>query len=134
LKPDVLTLDIEMPRMDGLTFLKILMKHHPMPIIIFSSLTQAGSQIAIQALQLGAIDVLGKPSGSYSVGEMGIHLVEKVKAAARARMGNLPPPEPSAIASAPAPSAHPAPAAAAPRPAFAAAPAPKFHPRQLVLL
>ena len=136
LKPDVLTLDIEMPRMDGLTFLKILMKHHPMPIIIFSSLTQAGSQFAIQALQLGAVDVLGKPSGSYSVGDMGLQLVEKVKAAARARLGNLS----SAVAAAAVPEGAertapaPAPAPAPLRTTVPAIPASSFHPRQLVLL
>lgn len=137
LKPDVLTLDIEMPRMDGLTFLKILMKHHPMPIIIFSSLTQAGSQFAIQALQLGAVDVLGKPNGSYSVGDMGLQLVEKVKAAARAKLGNLS----SAVAASAAPeaAASPGPArppapAPAPRATAPAIPASSFHPRQLVLL
>src|ERR1017187_10443524 len=60
LEPYVLTLDIEMPRMDGLTFLKILQEHRPMPVIIVSSLTQAGSKIALQALELGAVDVVGK--------------------------------------------------------------------------
>jgi two-component system chemotaxis response regulator CheB len=101
LKPDVVTLDIEMPRMDGLTFLKILMKHHPLPIIILSSLTQAGSDIAMQALQLGAVDVMGKPGGSYSVGDVGFQLIEKIKAAASARLKNLPGlPAASAVASA----------------------------------
>src|SRR5688572_16192929 len=57
LQPDVLTLDIEMPRMDGLTFLKILMEQHPMPVIVMSSLTQRGSDYAMEALRLGAFDV-----------------------------------------------------------------------------
>src|SRR5208282_1271820 len=57
LEPDVVTLDIEMPRMDGITFLKLIMKHRPMPVIIMSSLTPAGSQIALEALQAGAVDV-----------------------------------------------------------------------------
>ena len=57
LEPDVVTLDIEMPRMDGITFLKVLMKHRPMPVIIMSSLTQAGSDKALEALQAGAVDV-----------------------------------------------------------------------------
>ena len=61
LNPDVLTLDIEMPRMDGLTFLKILQQHRPMPVVIVSSLTQAGSRAALEAMELGAVDVLAKP-------------------------------------------------------------------------
>ncbi len=69
LNPDVLILDVEMPRMDGVTFLKKLMKHHPMPIIIFSSLTPEGSKTAIEALASGAVDVLAKPGPSYSVGD-----------------------------------------------------------------
>ncbi len=85
LKPDVLTLDIEMPRMDGLTFLKILMEHHPIPVVVMSSLSQAGSEVAMEALGLGAVDVLGKPDGSFSVGDLGPQLVQKVKAAALSR-------------------------------------------------
>jgi two-component system, chemotaxis family, protein-glutamate methylesterase/glutaminase len=61
LKPDVLALDIEMPRMDGLTFLAKLMRHHPMPVIIVSSLSQDASATAVRALQLGAVDVIAKP-------------------------------------------------------------------------
>ena len=63
LTPDVLTLDIEMPRMDGLTFLKKLMQHHPMPVIIISSLGQASCTAALQALESGAVEVLAKPGG-----------------------------------------------------------------------
>src|SRR6478752_4901464 len=55
--PDVITLDIEMPRMDGLTFLKKIMSQHPIPVVIISSLTQAGTESAIKALELGAIEV-----------------------------------------------------------------------------
>jgi two-component system chemotaxis response regulator CheB len=69
LNPDVLILDVEMPRMDGVTFLKKLMKYHPMPVIIFSSLTPEGSKTAIEALASGAVDVLAKPGPSYSVGD-----------------------------------------------------------------
>lgn len=86
LDPDVVTLDIEMPRMDGITFLKIIMQHRPMPVIIISSLTQAGSEKALEALEAGAVDVLGKPSGSFSVQEDGLRLVEKIRAAAYARV------------------------------------------------
>src|SRR2546423_8242050 len=80
LKPDVLTLDIEMPRMDGLTFLKIVMEQRPLPVIIMSSLTQAGSAAALEALRIGAFDVLGKPSGPYSFGEVAPQLIARIKA------------------------------------------------------
>ena len=83
LKPDVITLDIEMPRMDGLTFLKKLMRYYPMPVIIVSSLTQKGSRLALEALSLGALEVISKPSGSYSVGEMRTQLAEKIRGAAQ---------------------------------------------------
>ncbi len=86
LEPDVLTLDIEMPRMDGLTFLKILQQHRPMPVIIISSLTQAGSAKALEALEYGAVEVLAKPASSYSIGHLGEHLARHVKAAASARL------------------------------------------------
>jgi len=86
LNPDVLTLDIEMPRMDGLTFLKLLMRHRPMPVIIMSSLTPEGSDTALEALQAGAIDVIGKPSGALTAYCDQLVLAEKVKAAAQARL------------------------------------------------
>ncbi len=91
LSPDVLTLDLEMPRMDGLTFLRLLMEHRPMPVIVLSSLTQRGSEYALEALRLGAIDVLGKPSGSASFGNLGTSLIAMVKAAAVARIRRGPP-------------------------------------------
>lgn len=102
LSPDVLTLDLEMPRMDGLTFLRLLMERKPMPVIVMSSLTQRGSDYALEALRLGAIDVLGKPSGSYSFGHLGPQLCAMVKSAAQARLRPRPAAEP---ASAPAPAA-----------------------------
>lgn len=80
--PDVITLDLEMPRMDGLTFLKKLMKHHPMPVIIVSSLTQSGGKLALQAMESGAVEVLSKPGTSYSVGELSQELGHKIRAAA----------------------------------------------------
>lgn len=86
LKPDVITLDIEMPRMDGLTFLKKLMKHHPLPVIIVSSLSPKGSQIALEALSSGALEVISKPTAAYSVGDMGFQLAEKIRAVACAKM------------------------------------------------
>jgi two-component system chemotaxis response regulator CheB len=81
LEPDILTLDIEMPRMDGLTFLKILMEKHPLPVIILSSLTQPGSHKVMEALECGAVDVLAKPEGSFSLGETGQIMAEKIRAA-----------------------------------------------------
>jgi two-component system chemotaxis response regulator CheB len=85
LNPDVLTLDIEMPRMDGLTFLKLIMRHRPMPVVVVSSSTTDGSARALEALQCGAVDVVSKPSGPFSFSE-GAVLAEKIKAAAEARL------------------------------------------------
>jgi two-component system chemotaxis response regulator CheB len=86
LQPDVLTLDIEMPRMDGLTFLKKVMHFHPLPVIIISSLGQASCQAALDALRFGAVDVLAKPGGPYSVGELRTSLAGKIRAAASVRL------------------------------------------------
>lgn len=84
LNPDVLTLDIEMPKMDGLTFLGNLMRLRPMPVIMFSSLTQRNADATMQALELGAVDFVGKPSGgiSHSLEEIGEEITAKVKMAA----------------------------------------------------
>lgn len=90
LSPDVLTLDIEMPRMDGLTFLRILQQHRPMPVVVISSLTQAGSKAALSALEAGAVDVLGKPNSSWSIGELAEQLAHRIKGAAKARMASPP--------------------------------------------
>jgi two-component system chemotaxis response regulator CheB len=87
LHPDVLTLDIEMPRMDGLTFLQKLMIHHPMPVVVISSLAQPACHAAVRALELGAVEVLAKPGGPYSVGELRESLAAKLRAAAGARLG-----------------------------------------------
>ncbi len=92
LNPDVITLDIEMPRMDGLTFLEILMQRRPTPVIVMSSLSQRGSEQALEALRLGAFDVLGKPGGAYSFGDLGAQLIAKIKAAAGAPLRALAPP------------------------------------------
>jgi two-component system, chemotaxis family, protein-glutamate methylesterase/glutaminase len=86
LKPDVLTLDVEMPRMDGLTFLKQIMQTQPMPVILISSLAQSSADIALEALRYGAVDVLAKPSGPYSVGELRTTLSSRIRAAARAKL------------------------------------------------
>jgi two-component system chemotaxis response regulator CheB len=86
LSPDVLTLDLEMPHMDGLTFLGLLMERRPIPVVIMSSLTNRGSEFALEAMRLGAVDVIGKPSSSTLLREVGVQLISKVKAAARARV------------------------------------------------
>lgn len=86
LKPDVITLDIEMPRMDGLTFLEKLMKHYPMPVVVVSSLAKKGGDVALKAMELGAVEVLSKPGSAYSVGDMSEQLIEKVKAAAKVKV------------------------------------------------
>ncbi|OGR04475.1 MAG: chemotaxis response regulator protein-glutamate methylesterase [Deltaproteobacteria bacterium RIFOXYD12_FULL_50_9] len=83
LKPDVITLDIEMPRMDGITFLRKLMKYFPLPVIIVSSLTREGGSLALEAMEIGAVDVISKPGPAYSVGDMSVQLAEKIRGAAR---------------------------------------------------
>jgi len=99
LKPDVITLDIEMPRMDGLTFLKKLMRHYPMPVIIVSSLTPKGGRLTLEAMDIGAVEVIGKPGGSYTVGDMSAQLAEKIRAASNVRMVKKDSSEESASAS-----------------------------------
>ncbi len=81
LSPDVLTLDIEMPRMDGITFLRKLMRHHPLPVVIVSSLTPKGGELAMEALSAGAVDVMCKPGAAYVIGDLSVQLIDKVKAA-----------------------------------------------------
>lgn len=103
LNPDVLTLDVEMPRMDGLTFLQNLMRLRPMPVVMVSSLTEAGAQVTLDALALGAVDFVTKPKLDIQRGLTGYgqDLREKVKQAARARVARLQPAggpaQPSAI-------------------------------------
>jgi two-component system chemotaxis response regulator CheB len=84
LEPDVVTLDLEMPRMDGLTFLSKLMKHFPIPVVICSSLTRAGSEKALSALAAGAVEVVDKSCGNAD--ELVAEMRQKVKAASRARV------------------------------------------------
>jgi two-component system, chemotaxis family, protein-glutamate methylesterase/glutaminase len=85
LEPDVVTLDLQMPRMNGLTFLGKLMKYHPLPVIVVSSMATKGSDAAMQAMELGATDVVCKPGPGYSVSEIVEMLVDKIRAAAQTR-------------------------------------------------
>jgi two-component system chemotaxis response regulator CheB len=100
LQPDVLTLDIEMPRMDGLTFLRKLMQFYPMPVVVISSLAHGNCQVALDAMELGAVEVLAKPGGPHSVSELRATLPAIIRAAARAKR-RLPeataPPMPAAL-------------------------------------
>jgi two-component system, chemotaxis family, protein-glutamate methylesterase/glutaminase len=103
LKPDVVTLDIEMPRMDGLTFLRKLMKHHPIPVIVISSLGLTACEAAVTALREGAVEVLAKPGGPYSVGDLVALLPDKIRAAAAARLRRGSSPEQQSVRSLPPP-------------------------------
>jgi len=87
--PDVITLDVEMPRMDGITFLRRLMAQHPIPVVMCSSLTEAGSETLMQALEAGAVDVILKPKigAADHLSEIRDTICDVVKAAARARVG-----------------------------------------------
>lgn len=106
LRPDVLTLDLEMPRMDGLTFLRKLMAHHPMPVIVVSSITPAGCETALACLDAGAAAVLCKPSAAYAIGELGAELASVIRDAAEAPLRpRLQPHAPLPTAAAPAPAA-----------------------------
>jgi two-component system chemotaxis response regulator CheB len=91
LNPDVLTLDIEMPRMDGLTFLEKLMRGHPMPVIMISSLTDRGAEITLRALSLGAVDYVSKPKLDISNAtiEQSEEIISKVTAAAKAKVRGI---------------------------------------------
>ncbi|MGA0601948.1 protein-glutamate methylesterase/protein-glutamine glutaminase [Caulobacter sp. KR2-114] len=86
--PDVITLDVEMPRMDGITFLRKLMSQHPVPVVMCSSLTEAGSETLMQALEAGAVDIILKPKVGVAeaLAESRIRICDAVKAAAGARI------------------------------------------------
>ncbi|MBL8037727.1 MAG: chemotaxis response regulator protein-glutamate methylesterase [Nitrospira sp.] len=92
LNPDVITLDVEMPRMDGITFLEKLMRGHPMPVVMVSSLTEAGCQTTLRALELGAVDFITKPKIDLREGmdEVAQDLIAKVKTAACANLKRQP--------------------------------------------
>jgi two-component system, chemotaxis family, protein-glutamate methylesterase/glutaminase len=94
--PDVITLDVEMPRMDGITFLEKLMAQHPIPVVICSTLTEHGSQTALAALEKGAVEIITKPKlgTKQFIEESRIRLCDAVKSAAQVRLGKARP-EPS---------------------------------------
>ena len=102
--PDVVTLDVEMPKMDGLKFLEMLMTHHPLPVVMVSSLTENGCETTLRALELGALDFVTKPKIDLQTGTvaMAAELCAKVKAAAQAR---LQPRRPASIQRGPRPAA-----------------------------
>ena len=91
LHPDVITLDIEMPRMDGISFLRRLMAHLPIPTIVVSSISPQGSRVAVEALAAGAVEVMCKPGESYAVGDMARELAEKIKIAASVQVKRIVP-------------------------------------------
>jgi two-component system, chemotaxis family, protein-glutamate methylesterase/glutaminase len=92
LNPDVITLDIEMPRMDGLDFLSRLMRLRPMPVVMVSTLTERGAEVTLKALELGAVDFVGKPKIGVADGlrQLGHDITEKIRMAAKARVARLP--------------------------------------------
>jgi len=89
LEPDVILLDIQMPRMDGLTFLRRLMRHFPTPVVIVSSVTPEEGRLALEALRFGAVDVVCKPKATDDLDEMMLILVEKIKAASKVRLKDI---------------------------------------------
>ncbi|MBI5330944.1 MAG: chemotaxis response regulator protein-glutamate methylesterase [Betaproteobacteria bacterium] len=91
LNPDVLTLDVEMPRMNGLEFLEKLMRLRPMPVVMVSTLTERGSEVTLKALELGAVDFISKPRLGVKDGltELATELGDKIRTAARARIRRL---------------------------------------------
>lgn len=84
--PDVITLDIEMPKMDGIAFLEKIVALRPMPVVMVSSLTQKGADITLRALDIGAVDCIGKPGDMHDLGQFEQELIAKVKAAAQANV------------------------------------------------
>src|SRR3972149_2320830 len=95
-KPDVMTLDIEMPRMDGLTFLQKIMEQHPIPVVIISSLAGSGTETAMKALESGAVDIIEKPQlGTKEyIEEASVFICDAVKAASQAKPSHVRPPLP----------------------------------------
>jgi two-component system chemotaxis response regulator CheB len=110
LNPDVITLDVEMPRMDGLDFLSRLMRLRPMPVVMVSTLTERGAEVTLRALELGAVDFVGKPKIGVADGlrQLGADITEKIRAASRAQVRKLVVPHAAAAGGAARPAAAPA--------------------------
>ena len=89
LNPDIITLDLEMPRMDGLSFLSKLMKFHPLPVVVVSSQAQEGSKAAMNALELGAVGIVPKPGSQFSVPDVAHNLIHALRCAAAVTMDKL---------------------------------------------
>ncbi len=108
LNPDVLTLDIEMPRMDGLDFLERLMRLRPMPVVMVSTLTERGSDAAFRSIELGAVDFVAKPKMGVANGiqDYAVEISDKIRAAAAARIGRTPQPQGQGPKAAPARAGH----------------------------
>jgi two-component system chemotaxis response regulator CheB len=104
LNPDVITLDIEMPRMDGLDFLSRLMRLRPMPVVMVSTLTERGADVTLKALELGAVDFVSKPKVGVADGlrQLGMDITDKIRTAARARVHRLSTPAAASADAAPA--------------------------------
>ena len=102
LNPDVITLDVEMPRMDGIDFLSRLMRLRPMPVVMVSTLTERGAEVTMKALELGAVDFVAKPKIGVSDGlrQLGDDITDKIRTAARARVHRLAAPAPAAAGAA----------------------------------
>jgi len=110
LNPDVITLDVEMPRMDGIEFLSRLMRLRPMPVVMVSTLTERGAEVTLRALELGAVDFVAKPKMGVADGlrQLGHDITEKIRAAARAKVHRMPTPAAAASGTAtPTPAAPP---------------------------
>ena len=127
LNPDVITLDVEMPRMDGLEFLSRLMRLRPMPVVMVSTLTEQGAEITLRALEMGAIDFVAKPRIGVSQGlnELAGDIVDKIRVAAAAQVRRLAAPAPAAAA----PAAHASALAARP-----AAPLPRVSTEKITCI